>query len=138
MGGKVITEVINRDQKKRRGWFYLYCRQQGLWPKEVTGYDPHTEPEAFKPYCPVQNVTPAYPPVILIHGDKDTDVPYEQSVEMAAELARVGVEHEFITLKGAGHGSKLKANPKEFARAFDKAVTFFKHHVKNAKRMVDK
>ena len=134
VGGRVITGVTDDAQKKRRGRFYLYCRQQGLWPKEITGHDPHTEPEAFKPYCPIRNVTPDYPPVILIHGDKDTDVPHEQSIQMAAELARVGVEHEFITLKGAGHGSKLKtANPEAFAKAFDKAVAFFKRHVKNTK-----
>ncbi len=131
VGGKVVTGVTDDAQRKPRGLFYLYCRQQGLWPKEVTGHDPHTEPEAFKPYCPIQNVTPDYPPAMLIHGDKDTDVPYEQSVEMAAELARVGIEHDFITLKGGGHGRKLKtANPEAFAKAFDKAVVFFNRHVK--------
>jgi hypothetical protein len=41
---------------------YLYCRQNGLWPKVVTGHDPATEPKWFKPYCPVQNVTREYPP----------------------------------------------------------------------------
>jgi hypothetical protein len=44
---------------KARMQFYLYCRQQGLWPKEVSGFDPVTEAKAFEPYCPVQNVATA-------------------------------------------------------------------------------
>ena len=129
VGSRVISEAVGAHY---RGRFYLYCRQQGLWPKEVVGHDPHTEPEAFKPYCPVQNVTLAYPPTMLIHGDRDTDVPHEQSVRMASELTRVGVTHELITLKGAGHVF-TKADPKELEQAQDKAITFFKRYVKNAK-----
>lgn len=87
----------------RRNDFYLYCRQQGLWPKEVAGFDPTTEPERFKPYCPVQNIDGAYPPTLLAHGDQDTDVPYAQSVQMDAALQRAGVKHEFITARGGGH-----------------------------------
>jgi len=26
--------------KNNRSCFYLYCRQHGLWPKEVAGHDP--------------------------------------------------------------------------------------------------
>jgi dipeptidyl aminopeptidase/acylaminoacyl peptidase len=39
-------------------------------------------------YCAVRNVSRDYPPTLLIHGTEDTDVPYEQSVAMAKELAR--------------------------------------------------
>ena len=41
---------------------------------------------------------------MLIHGTVDTDVPYEQSVQMADELKKHGVEHEFVTIPDAGHG----------------------------------
>ena len=77
VGGAVRSETATNYENRRR--FYLYCRQQGLWPKEVAGIDPDKEPKAFDPFCPVRNVTAAYPPTLLIHGTKDTDVPYEQS-----------------------------------------------------------
>ena len=92
---------LGKDDRSR---FYLYCRQQGLWPKEVAGHDPDAEPRAFDPFCPLRNVTAAYPPTLLIHGTKDTDVPYEQSELMDRELARKGVEHELITVPGGAHG----------------------------------
>jgi len=95
--------ICSEPPGSQRNDFYLYCRQQGLWPKEVAGFDPSAEAERFKPYCPVQNVDAAYPPTLLAHGDQDTDVPYEQSVLMDAALQRAGVKHEFITLRGGGH-----------------------------------
>ncbi len=43
------------SQDGNRFLFYLYCRQQGLWPKEVGGHDPKAEASFFRPYCPIQN-----------------------------------------------------------------------------------
>ncbi len=54
---------------ERRYRYYLYCRQQGLWPQEVAGHDPVSEAEWFEAYCPV-------------HGEVDTDVPVEQSISV--------------------------------------------------------
>jgi len=56
-------------------------RQNGLWPKEVAGFDPDKEPRAFDRFCPIRNVTKDYPPTLLLHGDNDTDVPHQQSVD---------------------------------------------------------
>jgi acetyl esterase/lipase len=101
----VGTEVIAEPAPDhRRSRFYLYCRQNGLWPREVAGHDPDAEPGAFDPLCPVRNVSPEYPPTLLIHGTRDTDVPHAQSVLMDRELSRRGVPHELISLPGAGHG----------------------------------
>ena len=63
-----------------------------------------TERRKLDPYCPVRNVAASYPPTLLIHGTADTDVPYEQSVEMDRELARRNIPHELVTVPGAGHG----------------------------------
>jgi acetyl esterase/lipase len=101
VGGPVISESSG---KNNRGRFYLYCRQQGIWPKEVAGLDPDKEPRAFDKWCPIRNVTAAYPPTLLIHGTKDTDVPYGQSVAMDKELAAKGIEHELLSVTDAGHG----------------------------------
>jgi len=98
------TEVAEPPARNQRGRFYLYCRQNGLWSKEVAAHDPDTEPKAFDLNCPVRNLSAKYPPTLLIHGTKDTDVPHEQSVVMDRELSRHGVPHEFISVAGAGHG----------------------------------
>jgi acetyl esterase/lipase len=101
VGTTVIAEPPPGNRRMR---FYLYCRQNGLWPREVAGLDPAAEPRAFDRFCPVRNVSPAYPPTLLIHGTTDSDVPHEQSVLMDRELTRHGVAHEFISVPGGGHG----------------------------------
>jgi acetyl esterase/lipase len=120
----VGTRLISEDQGGNRGRFYLYTRQRGLWPIEVAGHDPDKEPRAFDPICPVRNVTKDYPPTLLLHGDKDTDVPFEQSALMAKELARQGVQHEFISMPGRGHGFDGAMSDPAIATTFDRVLAF--------------
>ena len=93
-----------RDRQGDGGAFYQHCRQHGIWPRAVSGWDPREEAEKFHPYMPVKNVTKDYPPTLLIHGDQDTDVPYEQSVMMAEQFKKHGVDHRLITIPGGEHG----------------------------------
>jgi acetyl esterase/lipase len=108
---------------------YLYCRQNGLWPNVVGGHDPQREPEFFAPYCPVQNVEPDYPPTLLLHGDQDTDVPYQQSVMMAKELSRRGIENRLITIRGGPHGFDWDGDDSQAQAAFDVVLSFLKEHL---------
>jgi acetyl esterase/lipase len=126
VGGPVISESVGKNNRSR---FYLYCRQQGLWPKEVAGLDPDKAPRAFDPFCPVRNVTAEYSPTLLIHGTRDTDVPYEQSSQMAKELGRKGVAHELMTVKDAGHGL-AGAKPSVVAETHERVLAFLKKHLR--------
>jgi len=112
-----------RDRDGNGGAFYQFCRQQGLWPKAVSGWDPHTQQEKFAPYMPVKNVTADYPPTLLIHGEEDTDVPYEQSVMMAVELRRNNVEHKLISIANGEHGL-AGADRQAIDEAYQAAIEF--------------
>jgi acetyl esterase/lipase len=102
--------VSEEEARRNRGLLYLWCRQTGRWPIEVSGgHDPDVEPEWFDPFCPAHNVTSEYSPTVLIHGMLDTDVPHSQSVQMAEEFEKHGVEYEFISLPQMGHGFNVKA-----------------------------
>jgi dipeptidyl aminopeptidase/acylaminoacyl peptidase len=126
VGNTVISESSGKNNRHR---FYLYCRQNGTWPKEVTGVDPDKEPKAFDPWCPVRNVSANYPPTLLIHGTKDTDVPYGQSAAMDKELSRHGVDHELVTVQEAGHGL-AGAKPTVVAQIHDRVVEFLAKHLR--------
>ncbi len=100
----VGTHCATASEKGDDRWsFYLYCRQQGIWPKEVAGHDPDRENHWFDPYSPVRNVSAVYPPTLLIHGTADTDVPYEESVKMDQKLSQFKVQHEFLRVPGGSH-----------------------------------
>jgi acetyl esterase/lipase len=128
VGGPVITGTpFEGSQFQDRSRFYLFCRQQGLWPKEVTGHDPDAELEWFTPFCPLRNVSPEYPPTMLVHGDQDTDVPHQQSLLMSQELERHGVSHELMILSNWGHGFDGEGagiKTPAIARVFDQVLGF--------------
>jgi acetyl esterase/lipase len=118
----------DRDRKGNGGAFYQHCRQHGIWPGAVSGWDPRTQAEKFDPFMPLRNVTKEYPPTLLIHGTNDTDVPYEQSVLMADELKKHGVEHELISIAGGEHGLG-GGDPQRIDAAYDAALTFLRMHL---------
>ncbi len=55
---------------------------------------------------PLNWVTPAAAPTLIIHGTEDKYVHYEQALWMRDRLSASGVEVNLLTLEGAGHGFK--------------------------------
>lgn len=129
VGGGVLTGA-DGEAGRARGKFYLYLRQNGLWTKEVTGFDPDTERRKLDPYCPVRRIAPTYPSILMVHGTKDTDVPYERSADMAKELAKQKVPHELVTVPDAGHGL-AGGDPKLVADAHERAAAFIRKHLRD-------
>jgi acetyl esterase/lipase len=119
----------SRQRNGNGGAFYQYCRQHGHWPKAVSGWDPDTEGDKFVPFMPVRNVTQDYPPTMLIHGTRDTDVPYEQSVMMAEQFNQHGVDHKLITIDGGEHGLG-GGDPNAIDGAYASALRFVERHMK--------
>jgi acetyl esterase/lipase len=126
--GKLLTGTVTKEDGQGRGRYYLYLRQNGLWTREVTGFDPATETKKLDPYCPVRNISASYPPILMIHGTADTDVPHEKSADMAKELERHKVPHEFVSVANAGHG--LSGGDKQRnADARAKALAFIRKYL---------
>lgn len=53
---------------------------------------------------PVTYVTAHTPPFLIVHGDRDPLVPYQQSMLLTAALGAAGVPVTFYTVTGGGHG----------------------------------
>jgi len=126
--GRGVISATNGSEGRDR--FYLYCRQQGIWPREVCGHDPDDELEFFYPFCPIRNVDAGFPPTLLLHGDRDTDVPHEQSVLMQRALSRHAVEYELITVPNGPHGFDFLASNSEFAVITEKVLAFLYKHLR--------
>jgi len=72
-------------------------------PKEVT-------PESramLHEISPINHVKAGLPPFLIVQGDADKTVPYQQSLNFIARLKENGVPCELITVKGAPHGLLL-------------------------------
>jgi len=74
---------------------------------------------------PLNWVSPAAPPTLLVHGTADDHVPYEQAVWMRDRLAACGVDTDLVTLQGAGHGFKGA----DEVKAERVLVEFFQKHL---------
>ena len=118
----------SRQRPGNGGAFYQFCRRHGEWPHSVSGWDPQKQRDRFLAYMPVANVTPEYPPTLLIHGQQDTDVPHEQSVMMAAEFRRHKVPHKLISIPQAEHGLSGGATAR-IDRAYQEAIQFIQQRL---------
>ena len=122
---RIITEGSFEDRFK----YYLYCRQNGLWTNEISGYDVYDEKEMLLPFCPIHNVTKDYSPTLLIHGDKDTDVPYQQSLEMAEMLSKYQVKNKTIIVQGEGHVFDFDMSKPIVQDVFNEVLVFLDENI---------
>jgi len=53
---------------------------------------------------PVTYIKKDMPPYLLMHGSKDEDVPYSQSVEMCKKMKQAGASCDLVTIEGGVHG----------------------------------
>jgi acetyl esterase/lipase len=66
-----------------------------------------TESDKTKAVSPFYHVTKDAPPFLVLHGTKDTLVPFAQSVELVEKLKAAGVDATLQKFPGAGHGGAV-------------------------------
>ena len=77
--------------------------------------------EIARAASPITYVTRDDPPFLLIHGDKDPTVPFDQSERLTKALKESGVEVLFVKVEGGGHGGFRNPEiPARIRRFFDK------------------
>ena len=74
---------------------------------------------------PVHIAEQIHAPVLLIHGDRDTEVPTEQSLGMRDALQKANRQVELLIIAGGDHGFKGKQDE----QAWSSATKFFKTHL---------
>jgi len=127
---KLISDnVMTEASIEQRFLYYVYARQQGTWIQEITGVDPSVHKDALSKFCPKQNITKDFPPTLLLHGTKDTDVPYEQSVFMRAALLKEQVETKLITIPNGEHVFDRDFHDPIVQDALKQVIEFLQNHL---------
>lgn len=70
----------------------------------LLGARPGDAPELARLASPVHHVDRHDPPLLLLHGDQDPQMPVNQSLELDAAYRRAGARSEFVLVPGAAHG----------------------------------
>ncbi len=81
--------------------------------------------EIAKRVSPLNYVRPGLPPVLTIHGDADTVVPYEHAVRLHRALDESGVPNQLVTIPGGKHGGFSR---EEILRIHVSTREFLKKH----------
>jgi len=76
---------------------------------------------------PITYVSKNDPPFLIMHGDNDRSVPYNQSELLAAALAKAGVEATLYRVQGGGHGFGGATDTPE--QLFEMVARFFDKHL---------
>ena len=90
------------------------------------------KPDSYRKASPIHYVSKDAPPLLLVHGEEDAAVPFEQSVRMAGAYRRMGLPVNLIALKNAGHdfehvGSEPMAPSVDVVH--QKTLEFFRSHL---------
>lgn len=72
----------------------------------LLGGQPDEKPALAKLASPVAHVNAHAPPLLLIHGDADPQMPIGQSRELDAAYRNAGLPVEFVIMPGSVHGGK--------------------------------
>ena len=72
--------------------------------------------EVAKSVSPLTYVRPGLPPIISIHGDKDSVVPYSHSVRLHEALKKTKNVERLVTIVGGDHGMFTK---EQYTRGYD-------------------
>lgn len=83
--------------------------------------------EKARAASPVTYVTKDDAPFLIMHGDKDLLVPFQQSTELDENLRKAGVPAKLVIFPGAGHGGG-RFNERE---TMEQVAAFFTQTLKN-------
>ncbi|SDK94759.1 alpha/beta hydrolase [Natronincola ferrireducens] len=125
-----VSDGAISEGGRERWLYYLYCRQKGVWTNEISGYDVVKDKEKLLDFCPINKIGKDYPPTMLLHGDKDDDVPFQESLLLKEKLDEMEVENKLILLKGKGHDFDCQMEDIEVKTAFNNVILFLKEHLR--------
>ena len=128
IGDKAIVST-GKDDYAARSKLFFYMKRFGKWTEIVSGIDPLKEPEKLEAYCPQRRIGEDFPPLLMLHGTRDSDVPVEQSKEMHAAMLAEGRDSELVLVEGGGH-SLWGGDKKVIEAAFARSLEFVSLHLK--------
>ncbi len=96
----------------------------------VPAYDPNRDPNAARlayESSPMSSISTWHSPVLLIHGDDDRNVPFNETVRLVEALRKQGVEFEQLVFPDEIHGFLTH---KRWLQAYDASAQFMDKHLK--------
>ncbi|HWD66768.1 MAG TPA: alpha/beta hydrolase [Caulobacteraceae bacterium] len=107
--------AISRDDAGAPEWRLLGCFATGCTAGQIAAASPVTYVDRHTP------------PMLLIAGDQDKLIPFQQTLDMADRLKAAGVSHRLVVVRGADHsliGQTLDQTREANLSALDQTFRF--------------
>lgn len=99
------TDLVKEFEHQEKGKaLAALVKQDVSILQQFLGGTPSDLPEVYKAASPMTYVSRNDPPMLILQGTHDVLVPYDQSLKLAAALARNGNKGRLELIFGAGHG----------------------------------
>jgi acetyl esterase/lipase len=105
-------------------------------PSAFIGGRPSEKPELFAQASPINYVSRDDPPLLMVHGDKDVVVPYEQSKMLLEAYQKAGLDVKLVTVQNAGHSFQQAGDQPispDIKQIQNEALSFFIKNLVNGK-----
>jgi dipeptidyl aminopeptidase/acylaminoacyl peptidase len=79
--------------------------------------DPELDRDLLRDLSPIHRIDRLTAPLLLIHGENDTNVPVYESEQVVRALARRAAPHSYLLVPGEGHDILSRANRQAVATA---------------------
>ncbi len=109
-GAHDLTTILSQSTT-----FGLQVRVPAL--ELLLGGQPEENPEIAQLASPVFHVDVSDPPLLLLHGDQDIQMPIAQSQQMEAAYKELNLDVYFDVVVGTGHGGEDFFKPEHLERA---------------------
>ena len=78
--------------------------------------DPVTDAELLRDLSPITRIDQLTTPLMIVHGENDTNVPVIEAEQVVAALAASGVEHKYLLFPDEGHELLHRSSRAEYLR----------------------
>lgn len=78
--------------------------------------DPRADAELLRDLSPITRIDRLRAPLMVVHGENDSNVPVVEAEQVVAALTERGVEHRYLLFPGEGHELLHRASRAEYLR----------------------
>ncbi|MGZ3496632.1 MAG: alpha/beta fold hydrolase [Vulcanimicrobiaceae bacterium] len=108
-----------------------YYGQNGIdmWMIPYFGASVYDDPQVYAKSSPITFIKNVKTPTLVLHGERDTEVPAPQGYEFWHALKTIGVPTQLVIYPNEGHGVAKPADQKDIAR---RLVGWFDRYLKGS------
>ena len=99
------TPVTDGDAEGRME-LAQYLGGHGWLLSETLGFDPKTEPKRYDKLVLSKNITPDFPPTLIVHAKNDPAVPFAEAEKITKLFTEKRITHDFYFVE-EGHSSQM-------------------------------